>query len=305
MTRAWNHFWFAPEPTSTLALLRIAFGVIVLAWALSLMPDLAAFYGSRGIEPVAPAYDVPGIWTILTVVDGYAAAVALTVALAAAAVCLIAGYRTRLSSLIVFVGLISLERRSPAVFNSGDGLLRIMALFLMLSPAGASLSVDRWRTARDRFWEFPARAPWALRLMQVQLSVVYLGSVWEKLHGAPWTDGTAVSYALQLQDFQRFAAPDLISHSMLVSSVMSYWTLAVELMIGVLVWNRKVRPLVLALGVGLHLGIDMTLRIGFFSVAILTAYVAFVSPDTASRVVLAARERYLRLMAAQRLPRAA
>jgi len=302
MTRAWNRFWFAPEPTSTLALFRIAFGVVVLGWALSLMPDLAAFYGSSGIEPVAPAYDVPGIWTILAPLDSYAAAVALTVALAAAALCLIAGYRTRLASLIVFVGLISLERRSPGVFNSGDGLLRILALFLALAPAGASLSVDRWRTARDRFWEFPARAPWALRLMQVQLSVVYLGSVWEKLHGAPWTDGTAVSYAMQLQDFQRFAAPDLISHSMLVSSVMSYWTLAVELMIGILVWNRKARPVVLALGIGLHLGIDMTLRIGFFSAAILTAYIVFVSPAAAAGAVLAVRDRVRALTAARRVP---
>jgi hypothetical protein len=305
MTRAWNRFWFAPEPTSTLALFRIVFGVVVLGWALSLMPDLAAFYGSTGIEPVAPAYDVAGIWTILGPLDSYTAAVALTVGLAAAALCVIAGYRTRLSSLIVFVGLISLERRSPAVFNSGDGLLRIMALFLALAPAGASLSVDRWRTARDRFWEFPARAPWALRLMQVQLSVVYLGSVWEKLHGAHWTDGTAVSYAMQLQDFQRFAAPDLISHSMLISSVMSYWTLAVELMIGILVWNRKARPVVLALGIGLHLGIDMTLRIGFFSTAILTAYIVFVSPAATTGAVLAVRDRVRALTAARRVPRPA
>jgi HTTM domain len=293
MTRAWNRFWFAPEPTSTLALFRIAFGAVALAWALSLMPDLAAFYSPNGIDPTQSG---PG---------GYTAAVALTGGLAAAALCLIAGCRTRLASLIVFVGLISLERRSPAVFNSGDGLLRIMALFLALAPAGSSLSVDRWRTARDRFWEFPARAPWALRLMQVQLSVVYLGSVWEKLHGAPWTDGTAVSYAMQLQDFQRFAAPDLITHSMLVSSVMSYWTLAVELMIGILVWNRKARPVVLALGIGLHLGIDMTLRIGFFSAAILTAYIVFVSPAAAAAAVLAVRDRVRALTLARRVPRPA
>jgi hypothetical protein len=172
-----------------------------------------------------------------------------------------------------------------------------MALFLMLAPAGASLSVDRWRTARDRFWEFPARAPWALRLMQVQLSALYLGSVWEKLHGAPWTHGTAVSYAMQIQDFQRFAAPALVTHSMLVSSVLSYLTLATELMIAILVWNKAARPLVLLLGVGLHMGIDLTLRIGFFSAAVLTLYLVFLSPAAASAGVLAVRDRVLRFVA--------
>jgi hypothetical protein len=304
---AWNRFWFVPQPTSTLALFRIAFGVITLGWVVSLIPDLQAFYSPHGIEPVHPDYTGPGTWGALNSFDNYTAAVALCLALTISSLSLIVGYRTRLAAVVVFCGLLSLERRTPSVFNSGDGLLRILALYLMLAPAGASLSVDRWRTARDRFWEFPARAPWALRLMQIQLSAVYLGSVWEKLHGAPWTDGTAVSYAMQLQDFQRFAPPDLIAHSMLVSSVMSYWTLAVELMIGILVWNKAARPVVLLLGVGLHLGIDMTLRIGFFSAAILTAYLVFLSPAAASAAVLAVRDRYLRFMAArtQRVPRPA
>jgi hypothetical protein len=303
----WDRFWFAPEPTSTLAVFRIAFGLVVLGWAVSLTGDLEAFYSKHGIQPLHPTDQGLGVWGLLNSFDSYPAAVALCLALVVSSLCVVVGYRTRLATFVVFCGLLSFERRVPSVFNSGDGLLRILALFLMLAPAGASLSVDRWRTARDRFWEFPARAPWALRLIQIQLSAVYLGSVWEKLHGAPWTHGTAVSYSMQIADFQRFGVPDLLTHSMLFSSVMSYWTLAVELMIGILVWNRTARPLVLALGVGLHLGIDLTLRIGFFSAAVLTAYLVFLSPAAASAGVLATRERWLGFTAARarRAPRPA
>jgi hypothetical protein len=273
----------------------------VLGWTLSLLPDLQAFYSGHGIE-MPPEYTAWGVWGVLGWFPGYGAAVALYIALLVGSLGVIAGYRTRLASLIVFVGLLSLERRTPGIFNSGDGLLRILALFLLLAPAGESLSVDRWRTARDRFWEFPARAPWALRLIQVQISAVYLGSVWAKLHGAPWRDGTAVSYSLQIQDFQRFAAPDVLSHSLLFSAVSTYGTLAVELMLAILIWNRAARPLVLALGVGLHTGIDLTLRIGFFSAAVLTAYLVFVPPTTASAVILTARDRLRGLTAGRRLP---
>ena len=41
--RAWERFWFSPEPTSSLALFRIAIGTVCFAWALSLVPDLRAF----------------------------------------------------------------------------------------------------------------------------------------------------------------------------------------------------------------------------------------------------------------------
>ena len=209
-----------------------------------------------------------------------------------ASACLTIGYRTRIASVVVFVALVSFEHRAPSIWNSGDGLLRILCFFLMLAPAGASLSVDRWRTAKDRFWEFPARAPWALRLVQIQISAVYLSSAWFKFHGTAWLHGTAVSFAVRVEDLQRFALPGALSHSLLFSSVMTYWTLAIELMIGVLVWNRAARRWVLLLGAGLHVLVGLNLRLGFFSETMLAAYLVFLSPAAATATVLAVRDRF-------------
>jgi hypothetical protein len=289
--RGWTRFWFEPQPTSSLAVFRIVFALVVIAWTAALLPDLDAFFGPNGIEPQPPVDLAQGWWGVLNIVDTHTVVVVLFVVLLAGAVCLLVGYRTRLASVIVFVGLLSFEQRTPSIFNSGDGLLRSLAFFLMFAPAGAALSLDRRRTSPGRFWEFPARAPWALRLIQIQVSVMYLASVWEKLHGAAWRDGTAVSLVMRLPDFERFSPPGFLTHSLLVSSVMSWWTLAVELMVGILVWNRSARPLVLALGASLHIGIDLTLRIGFFSLTVLTAYIAFLSPATARALLLAVRDR--------------
>ena len=288
---AWNRFWFAPEPTSTLAIFRIAFGAIVFVWGLSLLPDFEAFFSAHGVQPIHSTG--PGVWGVLNLTDSYAVAVAVYVVLLASSLCVLVGYRTRLASVLLFVAIVSIDRRAPSIFNSGDGLVRCLAFSLVLAPAGASLSVDRWRKARDRFWEFPERAPWALRLVQIQVSIVYLTAVWEKLQGEPWLDGTAVSYALRLEDYERFAMPGALSQSLLVSGVMTYCTLVVELMLAVLVWNRAARPLVLALGVALHLGIAFHLRIGFFSETMLVAYLAFLTPAFASALVLAGRDRLL------------
>ena len=55
----------------------------------------------------------------------------------------------------------------------------------------------------------------------------------------------------------------------------------VELAFAILVWNGKLRPWVLLLGVMLHLGIEYAVRVGFFFAA-LVAYVAFLPPETVS-----------------------
>jgi hypothetical protein len=90
---------------------------------------------------------------------------------------------------------------------------------------------------------------------------------------------------------------------------MTYGTLVAELMLALLIWNRAARPLVLAIGVGLHLGIGFTLRIGFFSETMLVAYLAFVTPAFASALILAGRERLSQLaparVAGRRRPRGA
>ena len=290
VAKAWDRFWFEPQATSSLAVFRIAIGAITFAWTLSLLPDLGAFFSAHGIEPSPPAHPPAGWWGVLNIFPSYTVVLVLYGLLLVASVCLVVGYRTRLASVLAFVAIMSFQHRSTSIWNSGDDLLRIMMFFLMFAPAGASLSLDRLRTARARFWEFPARAPWALRLVQIQISVVYLSAVWVKLHGPTWRDGTAVSYAVRLEDFLRFPLPHALAHSLLFSSVMTYSTIAVELMIAVLVWNRAARPLVLALGVGLHFGLGSSLRLGFFGEIMITCYLAFLSPTAAAAGVLAVRD---------------
>lgn len=304
--QAWERFWFAPQPTSTLALFRIAFGLLALTWTLLLAPDLLTFFSRDGIVPRQPEYllELPWVWGLLGGAPGDPVVIALFAVLVVACVCVLVGYRTRLASAVVFVGIVSFERRNPFVFNAGDALLRVMALYLALAPAGASLSLDRLRTARDRFWEFPARAPWALRLVQIQLSVIYISTVWQKLQGETWRDGTAVSYALRQEDLLRWELPTAITASPAVSAALTYGTLGIELAVGVLIWSRRARPFVVVPAIVLHLLVDATLAAALISAAMLTAFVAFVEPETASRWIASLRSRgFSRFRAPGRLGR--
>jgi hypothetical protein len=278
---AWRAFWLRPEPAYTLGAVRVAFGVLAVAWTLSLIRDLDEFFSTDGIVPVQPAsayeWGVFEIWTNdQALVIGWAV-------LLVSAIALTVGWHSRLGALIVFVLIMSFEFRNPFVFNSGDNLIRVEALFLALSPCGAALSLDQYRTTGS-FWSAQIRAPWPIRLMQVQLTLVYLATFQVRMTGEKWPNGTALSYAFRLEDMLIIAVPQWISTNALLMNAATWGTLLGELAIGILVWNRRCRPIVLAAGLILHSAILVTVAVGFFTPAMFVLYVAFVSPETIRRL---------------------
>ena len=110
-----------------------------------------------------------------------------------------------------------------------------------------------------------------------------------------------MSYALRLEDLKRFDAPLWLANSELAINLLTYGTLALEAAIGILVWNRTLRPYVLGLGVAMHLSIDLSLRVGYFSYALLVLYIAFLSSDWVSATAIRVRDR-VRERAASRRP---
>ena len=150
---------------------------------------------------------------------------------------------------------------------------------MLLGPCGAALSLDRRRTAGS-FWSAQIRAPWVLRLMQVQLSLIYLSAVREKFAGATWNDGTAVSYALRLPDLAAFPVPAWLSTDPLLMNLATWGTLAMELALGILIWSRRWRWCVLAGGIVMHTLILLGLAVAFFTVAIFVLCIALIPPET-------------------------
>jgi hypothetical protein len=277
VVNAWWAFWFQPAPAYTLGAVRIAFGAIVVAWTLSLLPDLDEFFSPDGIVPHQPgsAYE----WGVFEIWTGDRALIVGWSLLLISAIAMTLGWHSRLAALIVFVLIMSFEFRNPYIFNSGDNLIRVEALFLALSPCGAALSLDQLR-AKGSFWSAQTRAPWPIRLMQIQLTLIYLATFQIRMTGEKWPNGTALSYALRLEDMLIIPAPQWISTNAFLMNVATWGTLLVELLIGILVWNLRCRPWVLAAGLVLHATILVTVAVGFFTPAMLVLYLAFVSSDT-------------------------
>ena len=124
-----------------------------------------------------------------------------------------------------------------------------------------------------------------MRLLQLELAIGYLLSAWSKARGTTWHDGTAVALSLRIEDLQRYVAPEWLFDQGILLNLSTWGALAFEATFIFLVWPRRTRLWVLAAGVGFHLGIDVFLDIGFFSLAIYLAYVAFLPEDLATRIL--------------------
>ena len=277
----WDRFFFRPQSTAPMTFVRVAWGVAAAAWAVSLLRDIDPFFvkGDLLYERTLS----PGAWNVLPHLPGEHAGLIVCLVLLVASVATAVGWHTRLSSLVAFLMMVVLQRANTAIFNSGDLLLRQVGMCVALAPCGLLWSLDARRDRRQGRVRNLLRAPYGMRFLQLSLCLGYFLSAWTKSRGNTWQDGTAIALSLRIEDLQRFVAPEWLFDQPVALNLFTWATLAFEATFGVLVWNRRLRPWVIATGVAFHLGIDLFLDIGFFSIAIYLAYLAFLPDEVAER----------------------
>ena len=287
IVRGWNNFFFEPISPLPIATYRILLGLVMLANHALLLPDVHDWFSNEGVISFATGRRLAGgggfnLFKWLPHTDAAVWAVFLVSWLAALTMTL--GLFTRASAAILFLTLISLHHRNVLVLNSGDTFLRIATFFIIFSQAGAALSLDRLiRIARGKEAGAPLKsAPWAQRLIQCQLALLYIYAFVWKATGNMWLSGTAVYYTSRIAEFWRFPVPYVFEHVWTIK-LWSWATLLIELALGTLVWIKEFRYWVLLAGVLLHLGIDWSMNIPLFAYIMIGAYVTFVEPEHLER----------------------
>jgi hypothetical protein len=199
-------------------------------------------------------------------------------ACAAAFTAMTLGVRARVTVVAAFLASLLQTRWNPLPLSLAHQVLVATLFTLMWAESGEVLAVER----RPR--QVESCPVWPLRLLQIQVALIYVNSGLWKLLGSAWRDGTAVYYALSSDVFQRF--PGGVPPGIFwLSAAATYLTLAWEIAFPVLVIWRPTRRIALVLGVLLHLGTWMTMEIGAFSWMMLATYVAFLDPVWVAAVV--------------------
>ena len=282
LVRAWNEFFFAPRSPLPVCVFRVLFGLLALADFVLLRPDWLAWFGTRGLLTMETMHRLePGTRIdLFTLLPNDFWVHAFFWFAVTAAICVAAGFMTRISTVALFLCLVSIDERALYAMNAGDSLLRVTGFWLIFAPAGAALSVDRligqWRGKAGL--QIRPSAPWAQRMIQIQVALLYLATFWQKTQGATWVDGTALFYVYHLEQFHRFPLPGIFQDLTFIK-LETWATLAVEFSLGVLIWFKELRYPLLLIGVALHLSLEYSMNIPLFQWIILATYVNFIEPQ--------------------------
>jgi hypothetical protein len=165
----------------------------------------------------------------------------------------------------------------------------------MLSPGLYSWSTVFWAfwLISGAWWLLDRRAPdgearavldamatmlhnCAMLVVMVEVCFIYATAGWYKIQGSLWQGGTALYFPLHLDYFNPWPglSQQLAAHPIPVFLI-SYGTVIVQVAFPFLVFNRRIKNVLLVLMMTEHAAIALTLGLPFFSLAMISADAVF------------------------------
>jgi Vitamin K-dependent gamma-carboxylase len=265
----------------SIALLRIALGLLLMLDAAMRWPDIEALYTDSGyfnrsmvdqyFTLFAGADWKFGTWSLHLLSGEASWQYTLFAAQAVCGALLTVGLLTRVSIVAAWVLVASAQIRGPLVITAGDFILKVMLFWSIFLPLSRYCSIDRMIKKRLQRSPESAAEPtwfvsWATTGYLIQLVVIYFctgQAKWNEI----WFSGDAMFYVLHLDIFCRPGSRQLLEYPLLLKLI-SWGTLFIE---AVLVWfllcpwrTTMWRVLNMFAYWSFHLGILLSMSIGLF-----------------------------------------
>jgi hypothetical protein len=299
--RSWRTFFFTPADPTPLGIIRIALGLLILWNLIAYGTDLGAFLGREGwgdpaLVRAVLAERTPTAWSFwFWVPAGMERPVWVACLLVAAL--FTAGIWSRTSAVLTWVVVVSTARRALMTTYGLDQVVSALTFYLAVTGAsGQALSLDRFLARRRALASEPAQwlptscrdippvlptptisANLGLRLIQLHFCLIYGMAGLAKLQGFAWWSGRATWMVIAAGEFRRRVDLTWLASFPMLLDLATHATVFVEITFPVLIWVRKLRPLLLVTMALMHLMIDLTLGLTEFGLAMIIGNVAFVS----------------------------
>lgn len=269
----------------SLAFMRVMFGLALLVDSCIRWFDVTRFYSDDGVLPRAVLLEQGwnSYFFSFHMASGQPWFLGLLSALQVCfAIALILGYRTRLSTFVSWLLLISIQNRNQWILNGGDAYARMVLFWMIFIPWGQVWSLDAGNLKRDTRWwtaavdeDHTTKPSFTTFAYLMQVCILYWFAAIPK-SGIAWTaDYSAIDIALRAEflaspfgvTFRETFAPYLATLTFLVI----WWEFLGPFLLLFPFDKGEVRTAAVLLFVGMHLGFETTLRIGMFPAYCVTA----------------------------------
>ncbi len=297
LRQAIDRFLFESCDPASCVLLRICYSLLMIIYAGVLLGDASTWFSTEGVLTPSSATSDLRVkpWSIFFVVEPSPWLVQGSVILLLLCSCsMLVGFFSRMQALLIFVLLTSLHHANPLVLDGEDTVFRLFAFFLALMPLDYSwsLSAHLRRTIQRRFGrtggdlsvtengsDLHKQTAWALRLVQLQMALIYLSAAWSKTAGHTWQSGSALYYVFQLGDlYGRGPVPAVLTETEWLIRGATWGVVLLEAALPFLLFFRPTRTLGLALGVLLHLSIEYAMHLFLFQWIMIVGLLSFARP---------------------------
>lgn len=125
---------------------------------------------------------------------------------------------------------------------------------------------------------------WSILACRIQFLMVYFYSALYKWIDADWVNGDSIHFLSLLEQF----TPDWLS-SMLqavpwLTTILTYFMLAYLTLFPILIWNKKLKNVLLAIGIGFHLYTMFIMKLYDFGAIMIVGYVLFFSKEHVTKI---------------------
>lgn len=276
--------------TRSLAVFRMAIGLILVADCLLRTRDFGLMFSPDGIFPpdlVHRFHADPSLWSLAFLDDSAWWGGCVLAAEGIAGACLACGVGTRFATVVGWIALVSVIRRTSPATNAGDFWLACLVFWSMFLPLGAVWSGD---ARRRRGAAGTDSAPTAVRsvasaALVLEVVAVYLGAGLSKCNET-WFSGMAMAHALSVHDHGTWLGEALASADWLARPL-TWAVVLVEVAAPILLVLRptpRVRLFTAITFIGFHLAIWATMSVGLFAVIGIAAWLPLLPAELWNRV---------------------
>lgn len=253
----------------SLALMRMGVALAIIIDLVIRATSLEAHYSDTGVLPLEALFQYawnPNYLSVYTMVGSWQMQAVLFLFNGICALCLMAGYRTRLFTFLCWVFILSLHNRNPLIQQGGDDLLRLLLFWGMFLPWGYYYSVDTDHLSKE---DLPSNKYISLAgfAFICQIFYVYFFSALLKTSSEWNQEYTALYYALSLDQLVTPFGNLLLrlGDGLKVMTFFAYYTeLLLPFLLLIPFFTNYFRLIFIVVIIVFHIGISMTLYVGLF-----------------------------------------
>jgi hypothetical protein len=283
-------FLFPAQSDQWLTILRVGFGLQVIAWALSLRNDWSYLFSTTGSGLItrdlaeglvvlqSPLVPRLGLLVELGARFGVSERTMLSViwiCVICAGCGLLAGLASRFCAVLCWFFHLSAAKSGGFVTYGVDNFMTIGLFYLMLSPLPDRLSLDGWlrkgRLKTSRLTGF------FRRVLQLHLSVIYFFSGLTKCLGAGWWDGSNIWRALTRPPFN-IIPPEILVRWKYILPVLGILICLIEIGYPFFIWLGRTRLIWLSAVIAMHFAIGVTMGMYLFALVMIVLNLAAFGP---------------------------